>query len=205
MPIDRLKNGHRRFRRGFAEEREFYQELAEEGQRPQVLWIGCSDSRVVPEQIVGARPGDLFVIRNVANLVPPAGTGDGTVGAVIEYGVLHLEVAHIVVCGHTDCGGIRALAGSIDAERAPHIAQWLVQAHPTWQETAYADLPPEERHLEAVRRSALRQRANLETYPAVAGALKAGTLRIHVWLYDLATGGLLAGDGETGGWHPLDS
>lgn len=203
MPIERLKEGNRRFRQSFAQEQELHRALAEEGQQPQVLWIGCSDSRVVPEQIVGAQPGELFVVRNIANLVPPAGSGASTVGAVIEYGVLHLQVGHIVVCGHTDCGGIRALAASADPAREPHIAQWLAQARPIWEETASQNLPPEERHLEVVRRSALRQRTNLASYPAVATALESGALRIHVWLYDLRSGGLLAHDDDTGEWRPL--
>jgi carbonic anhydrase len=106
MPIDKLLAGHRHFKKKFAAEQEVFVGLAEEGQHPKVLWIGCSDSRVIPEQITSAEPGELFVIRSVANLVPPAGIGPA-VGAVIEYAVLHLRVPHIVVCGHTECGGIK--------------------------------------------------------------------------------------------------
>ncbi|MBD3236581.1 MAG: carbonic anhydrase, partial [Candidatus Eisenbacteria bacterium] len=135
MPIRRLIDGNRGFRERFAQEQEFYLALARDGQRPRVLWIGCSDSRVVPEQITGARAGELFVVRNVANIVPPAKSACSGAGAVIEYGVLHLQVNHIIVCGHTDCGGIRALATGIDAGREPHIAEWLAQVRPIWEAT----------------------------------------------------------------------
>ena len=100
MPTDKLLAGHSKFKSNFAAQRDVFVRLAEKDQE-QVLWIGCSDSRVIPEQITGAEAGELFVVRNVANVVPPFGTASDATGAAIEYAVLHLRVPHIVVCGHT--------------------------------------------------------------------------------------------------------
>ena len=104
---------------------ELYRRLADEGQAPKVLFIGCSDSRVPPEVIVDAGPGVLFVTRNIANVVPPYGSGETAVGAVVEYAVRHLHIQQIILCGHTDCGGIKALDAQPNWDREPHIARWL--------------------------------------------------------------------------------
>ena len=109
MPTEKLLSGHRRFREKFESEHDVFERLAEEGQDPKVLWVGCCDSRVIPELITGADPGELFDVRNIANIVPPAPTIACATGAAIEYAVLHLGVSHIVICGHTECGGIKAL------------------------------------------------------------------------------------------------
>ncbi|MBI4721161.1 MAG: hypothetical protein HY770_08095 [Chitinivibrionia bacterium] len=130
MPTDKLLFGHRQFKKKFEAEREVFVQLAREGQDPKVLWIGCSDSRVIPDQIAGTDPGDLFTIRNIANIVPFSGMPGNAVGAVIEFAVLRLKVPHIVVCGHTECGGIKALRSGVDASREPHIAAWLELARP---------------------------------------------------------------------------
>lgn len=191
MPINKLLSGHRAFREAFAARREAFVRLAEEGQSPKVLWIGCSDSRVIPEQISGAEAGDLFVVRNVANVVPPAGADDA-IGAVIEYAVLHLRVAHIVICGHTECGGIKALGGHVDAGREPHIARWLELARPARDEVEASGVAEEARYLETIKRNVLLQRENLLTYDCVRQGEQAGGLTIHCWLYDLHSGALLA-------------
>lgn len=191
MPINKLLSGHRTFKEVFAAQREAFVRLAEEGQSPKVLWIGCSDSRVIPEQIGGAEAGDLFVVRNIANVVPPAGADDA-IGAAIEYAVLHLRVQHIVVCGHTECGGIKALGGHVDPGREPHIARWLELARPARDEVEASGIAEEARYLETIKRNVLLQRENLLTYDCVREGEKAGRLAIHCWLYDLHTGTLLA-------------
>lgn len=202
MPIDKLLAGHRHFKQKFAAEQEEYVRLAEAGQQPQVLWIGCSDSRVIPEQITGAEPGELFVIRNVANLVPPAGIGPA-VGAAIEYAVLHLRVRHIVVCGHTGCGGIKALESRIDTIREPHIARWVEVARPAHMQVKAAGLPEEDRYLATIKANVLLQRDNLDTYRCVREAVLAGDLATHAWLYDLHSGHLLAYNDEAEAWKVL--
>lgn len=203
MPDDKLLTGHRRFKERFEDERAVFVKLAEEGQKPKVFWIGCSDSRVIPEQITGAEPGELFVVRNVANVVPPFGTGDMAVGAAIEYAVLHLKIAHIVVCGHSQCGGIEALEGPINLAREPHVARWIEWARPAQTQVEASGAPQETRRLETTKANVLLQRENLRTYDCVREAAQAGQLALHAWLYDLHDGDLLAYDDGSGEWGAL--
>lgn len=192
--MDKLVAGYRRFRGEFPAHGE-WQRLAVEGQHPQVLWIGCSDSRAAPELLLGAAPGELFVVRNVANIVPPHGCAEHDAGAAIEYAVGHLQVRHAIVCGHSECGGIAAARGHVDAEHDPHVAHWLEWARPACEEAAG--------YLEAIRANVLLQRQHLRTYPCVQRAESAGRLTLHAWLYDLHTGGLTAYDDATGAWVAL--
>ena len=203
MPTDKLLTGHRRFKERFKDDRETFVRLAKEGQEPKVLWIGCSDSRVIPEQITGAESGQLFVMRNVANVVPPFGTGAMAVGAVIEYAILHLHVPHVVICGHTQCGGIKALEGHIDLAREPHIARWVELARPARTQVEASGIPEEARYLETIKANVLLQLENLRTYDCVREAIRADQLTLHGWLYDLHTGDLLAYDDESGQWCAL--
>jgi carbonic anhydrase len=173
---------------------EFFESNAElfaalsQGQFPDALFIGCSDSRVVPEQLVGANPGDLFVLRDIANVVPPFGSAGDAVGAVIEYAVLHLRVKHIVICGHTDCGGIKALDGHVDQANEPHIARWLELARPAQTQIDAQGVDPEQRHRTIVEQNVLNQLVNLQTYDCVRRALEADELELHGWVYDLLSG-----------------
>jgi len=195
-----LIEGHCRFREKFDSEHEVFERLAEEGQNPKVLWIGCSDSRVVPELITGADPGELFDVRNVANIVPPAPTIACATGAAIEYAVMHLEVSHIVVCGHTECGGIKALEAPPSAKTEPHIASWLELARPARDRILNSDVPEEDRYLETIKTNVLMQSDNLRTYPCVADRERSGEISIHQWLYDLHTGSILAFDTSSAQW-----
>lgn len=190
----KFREGHRKFKERFAAAREEFERLARDGQKPTALWIGCSDSRVIPEMITEAGPGELFVMRNVANIVPACGApGSDQAGAVIEYAVLGLKVTHVAICGHTACGGIRALAKGVDAGSSPHLARWLELARP-------AALPGGEGldpawELASVKANTLLQRANLMTYPCVAERAAAGLLAVRAGVYDTFTGDLLvAGD-----------
>ncbi|MDO9528488.1 MAG: carbonic anhydrase [Syntrophales bacterium] len=203
MPIDKVLSGYHRFKEKFAAEQDVFVRLAEEGQNPKVLWIGCSDSRIIPEQITGAEAGELFVMRNIANVVPPFGTTGDAVGAVIEYAVLHLGVPHIVICGHTECGGIKALDEDIDMAREPHIARWLELARPARARLETSEIPEEERHLEMIKANVLLQIENLQTYSCVREAASNGKLIIHGWLYDLHAGNLIAYDYHSEEWKPL--
>lgn len=182
--------GFRRFRQQFSADKAFYQKLAEH-QEPNLLWIGCSDSRVVPDIITSAEPGTLFVVRNIANLVPRADSGDTSVGAAIEYAVLHLGIDDIVVCGHTGCGGVKALEKRAQLE--PNLRQWVGHAHVG--HASNAD--------EAVKANILTQRDNLLTYDFVRARVEQRSLALHAWLYDMAEGDLLAHDPETGAWRTL--
>ena len=191
VPTKELLSGYQQFREKFESEHEVFERLAEEGQNPKVLWIGCSDSRVVPELITGADPGELFDVRNIANIVPPAPTIACATGAAIEYAVIHLHVTHIVVCGHTECGGIAALESPPPAETEPHINSWLELAQPARERVLARGVAAEDTYLETIKTNILMQCENLRTYPCVAEHEESGALSIHPWLYELHTGEIL--------------
>lgn len=201
MTLNDLLAGHQRFQDHFTAQRTFYATLAEV-QSPFALWIGCVDSRVVPEQITGAAPGDLLVVRNVANIVPPEGTGNDAVGSAIEFAVGTLRVPHAIICGHTECGGIAALGQSLSQSSEPHLARWVEWARPAASAMSVA-ASEEARYLETVRANILLQRQNLLTYRPVREAAAAGTLKVHAWLYDLHEGRLWAHDQGADAWRPL--
>jgi len=195
--------GYERFRQQFERDRAFYKSLAGNKQKPRLLWIGCSDSRVVPAQITSADPGELFEIRNIANTVPPYGAADDSVGAAVEYAVLHLGIDDIVVCGHTGCGGIAALAGGDPPQEEVHLYRWIDYTRPAHKLIAAARVPEPERLTETVKAHVQFQLDNLQTYPCVRDGLAAGRVGIHGWLYDMENGTLSAYDPQTGEWRDL--
>jgi carbonic anhydrase len=203
MPTEKVLAGARRSRQVFEDNRALYEALATQGQSPKVMFVGCSDSRVVPELITGTEPGDLFVVRNVANIVPPFGVGEAGPGAAVEYAVLHLGVEHLVVCGHTDCGGIKALDHPADWSREPHIARWIENARPAQTQVQAGGLPPEERHLATVRENVLLQLEHLRSYDAVRDAERSGKLALHGWVYTLESGALERFVPESRSWQEL--
>ena len=158
---------------------------------------------MVPELITGADPGELFDVRNIANVVPPAASAACATGAAVEYAVIHLEVSHIVVCGHTECGGIKALEKPPDPDRQPHIASWLELARPARDRVLNSDIPEADCYLETIKINVLMQCENLRTYPCVAERERSGGLSIHPWLYDLRTGRILAFDEGAAQWDPV--
>jgi len=198
--------GNRKFLREYAaDERDFLARLASEGQSPDALYIGCSDSRVVPELLTNSSPGELFVLRNVANLVPVFNDPDSSVGAAIEYAVVHLHVPHIIVCGHYGCGGVKAALDGLDKERGlPSLFEWLSEVRAAAENVDPA-LDPAVRWRRAVEESVVFQLGNLPSYPAVASALAAGKLRMHGWVYDLHTGSLSVYDVNTHAFVPASS
>ncbi|WP_406388403.1 carbonic anhydrase [Streptomyces sp. NBC_00211] len=149
--------------------------------RPHTLFVGCSDARVVPELITQREPGELFVIRTAGNLVP-AHTADGSdgVAASIEYALAVLGVRDIVVCGHSACGAMTALAAGQDLAELPAVARWLRHAAPVGAPQAEVEA--------LIRENVAVQLAHLATHPAVARALAAGAVTLHGWVYDIPTG-----------------
>jgi carbonic anhydrase len=178
----------------YREHRELFARLIEEGQSPQTLFISCDDSRVIPEAIMGARPGDLFVLRNVGNLIPPFGRGERAVGATLEYAVEYLKVEHVIVCGHTDCGAIKALDLRLHLLEEPNLALWIEYARPAQTQVDARGVQPDERHLAIVKQNVLLQLDNLRTYDCVREAERADELTLHGWVYDLSTGRILYWD-----------
>ena len=205
-PIGRLIEGIETFRtQVFPEHKERFSQLAK-GQDPRVLFITCADSRVVPEMITQTEPGELFVCRNIGNIVPGYGEMMGGVSAVIEFAVVGLEVSDIVVCGHSDCGAMKGLMNRDLLKRMPSVAAWL--RHADAAERIVCEAYPEgmdakDRHHALALENVVVQLANLRTHPSVAAALAKGALRLHGWFFEIETGALLAYDGASGRFRPL--
>ncbi|MGK7311047.1 MAG: carbonic anhydrase [Candidatus Longimicrobiales bacterium M2_2A_002] len=194
-----LIEGLQRFRsETFPRFRERYQRLVDEGQSPSTLFIGCADSRVVPDLLLDVGPGELFLVRNVGAFVPPFepdGAYHGT-AAGIEYAVLHLRVTDIVVCGHSHCGAVRALYDEPSAE-TPHITRWLELAREARFDDDGADGDPGQETLRrAEQRSIAIQVGRLMSYPFVRERVEEGTLSLHGWHYIIEDGQVLVLDVE---------
>jgi carbonic anhydrase len=185
-----LSDGLARFRRDvFPAKAGLFARLAT-AHHPTTLFIGCSDARVVPELITQSEPGELFVVRTAGNLVPAYASGPDGVAASIEYAVAVLHVSDIVVCGHSACGAMTALAEGHDLGAAPAVSGWLrhadaAQARAT---AAVPAAPGPARVAALVRANVSAQLQNLATHPSVARALAAGTLTLRGWVFDIATG-----------------
>ncbi len=194
-----LIEGLQRFKREtFPRYRDHYRQLVDEGQKPRTLFIGCADSRVVPDLLLDAGPGDLFLVRNVAALVPPH-EPDGAYHATaagIEFAVQSLQVTDIVVCGHSHCGGIRALYDPPNPD-TPHITRWLELAREARvDDDGEGDAPSEATLRRAEQRSVAMQVERLMTYPAVAKRVEEGSLSLHGWHYIIEDGEVLVLDVE---------
>lgn len=203
--LDDLIEGYRRFRtEDVARRPDFYQDLAQQGQAPEALIVGCSDSRVDPATILRADAGQLFVVRNVANLVPPwSPDGDyhGT-SAALEFGVHQLQVRHIIVLGHAGCGGAQALLHGADRGEMPteFIGPWLRIAAEMRDRLCANGRPTPQELEQALVRLSLK---NLMTFPWIAERVEQGKLSLHGWYYDIANGALMARDPATDRFVPL--
>lgn len=201
--MKRLLDGVRRYQRRIrARYSRRFATLADR-QAPLALFVTCADSRVVPNLIASADPGELFVVRNIANLVPPCEEAtDASVPAAIAYAVEVLEVADVVVCGHSSCGGMKALLGPPPAD--PHLARWLDHARPALEvlRTRGPLDPSRPVHDQLSQTSALRQLGHLATYPCVRDRLDRGAIRLHAWWFDIATGTALAYSPTAGRYVP---
>lgn len=189
-----LLSGHARFRSEyFAEEADFLRTLARDGQNPSALYIGCCDSRVVPELLTTSRPGELFVVRNIANVVPSFDHADASVGAAIEYSVAVLGVQHVIVCGHDLCGGVKAALDGVD-KLAGHASlhEWVKQIEPAANTAREIEKSADPKQLlrTAVEENVLESMDSLITYPAIAAALAAHKIALHGWVFDIDAGTL---------------
>ncbi|WP_221360724.1 carbonic anhydrase [Streptomyces beigongshangae] len=188
----------RSFRKQSADRPEEFARLAE-GQSPQVLFITCSDSRVVPALITGARPGELFELRTAGNIVPPHTSAHPTSeAATVEYAVDVLGVPDIVVCGHSHCGAVGALVRDDDLTAVPAVRDWL--AHSTPRPAGAVEDPTV---TEAVQNHVLTQLLRLRSYPCVERRLTDGRLRLHGWFYEVHTGAVLAHDVRSDSFEAL--
>jgi len=184
----------------FRSQRELFERLAR-GQHPDALLITCSDSRVDPGLIMQTEPGDLFILRNAGNIVPPHGPAVGSEQATIEFAIVGLGIKDIIVCGHSHCGAIEALL-SIDKVRdsMPCMHAWLNHAETTRQivRHKYAELSSTQLLNVAIQENVLIQLENLRTHPAVAAALATDALKLHGWIYKFETGQVFAYDPLSG-------
>lgn len=194
--MKQLLEGHATFRREYAAgAAPFLQKLASEHQSPGALYVGCSDSRVVPELLTSSAPGDLFVVRNIANAVPPLDDADASVGAALDYALEVLHVEHVVVCGHYGCGGVKAiLDGHKKLKSLPSLFEWLDHLAPSILAARLEQVDPEEQWRAAVEANVVQQLVNLTTFPAVRKRLEMGSLWLHGWVYDLHSGGVTVYD-----------
>jgi carbonic anhydrase len=188
---DRLHAGIRRFRNEiFRENRERYETAAKEPQRPHTLIITCADSRVDPEALTQSGPGDIFVTRNIGNVVPAYGEMLGGVSAVIEYAVLALNVRQIVICGHSDCGAMKGLLKKQSVESMPTVKRWLQNAEAALSIVRAKNPEADDYGLlpELIKENVLLQLNHLRTHPSVAGRAAEGKLELYGWVYEIGTG-----------------
>lgn len=206
-PIDKLLDGYKRFRdQYFHDAPELFAQLSL-GQRPAVAVIACCDSRVDPAIIMDCEPGDLFIIRNVANLVPPYepdGQHHGT-SAALEFAVCNLKVQHIIVLGHAQCGGIQALLSADHS--GDFIESWMSIAEGARRATLAdpALTTPQAQALHCEQAAIRASLANLETFPWIRERVQAQSLRLHGWYFDIESGALLSYEAGRAAFAPLPS
>jgi carbonic anhydrase len=208
--MQQLIAGVHKFRNDeFGNYRKLFRKLSQEGQNPHTLFITCSDSRVLAELITQSKPGDLFVVKNIGNIVPPSNVAGDTnsTAAAIEFAVENLRVSDIVICGHSQCGAISALLGQPHVgDSMPHLRDWLNLAAPVLE-----TLKNEYRHLHdhearctaAAEENVLYGLDNLHSYPCVQDRLADGRLQLHGWFFKIATAEMFIYDPETRQFAPL--
>ena len=196
--MEKLVEGFKKFQAEvFRHKRELFSRLSE-SQIPRALFITCSDSRIDPTLLTQTEPGELFILRNAGNIVPSYGVTMGGSTATIEYAVAMLGVKHVIVCGHTDCGVMRALLHPESVEDLPAVKSWMIQAETTRRivRENYADLKGEELLVTTIQENVRIQLDHLRTHPAVAVRLRRGTLTLHGWVNSIPTGDIWAYDAD---------
>jgi len=188
----------------FSRRRELFDKLAQ-GQSPEALFVTCSDSRIDPSLILGADPGDIFVLRNAGAIVPPYDVGETSVNSAVEFAIEGLNVPHIVCCGHTGCAAIGGMLLPDRLASLPAMAAFVARANTPFDEKTREEAAAQNgAPLTAVQRHVATQVANLQTHPAVTKALSFGRLQVHGWIYHLETGDVTVLDQTSGGFLTLD-
>ena len=191
-------------RRVFGSKQAQFERLAG-GQKPLALFITCSDSRVMPDLLAQTEPGELFVLRNAGNLVPPYGPVGGAEAATVEYAIAQLKVRDVILCGHSRCGAMHGLLEPAGLAKLPSVAGWLEHAKAILPEVQAAGDVSEDRKLElAIERNVLLQLEHLKTHPAVKTAMEARTLRLHGWVYHFEKGKVDFYDPLSGKFLPVE-
>jgi carbonic anhydrase len=204
--MDHIIDGVLRFQREVHANREaLFHDLAL-GQSPEAMFIGCADSRIVPEMLTQQGPGSLFVVRNAGNIVPPHSREPGGVTASIEYAVAVLGIPDIVICGHSGCGAMTAiLRGGEQLEKLPAVAHWLHYSDAARDAVAaqHAHASDEEKLSALIRENVLEQLDHLLTHTVVAEGIRRKQLRLHGWVYDIASGAVETYDARVRKFVPI--
>jgi carbonic anhydrase len=202
--MEKLVAGVRTFQQNvFPRYRELFSRLAS-GQSPDALVITCSDSRVDPNLLTQAEPGQLFELRNAGNIVPPYGDFIGGVTATIEFAVVALKIPNIIICGHSGCGAMAELLDPKMSEAMPNVTRWLGHAAAVREALAAGGALDGPNMLEkAVEANVLLQLDNLRTHPSVADAIANNRIKLHGWVYDIASGGVQSYDQQWKQFAPL--
>jgi carbonic anhydrase len=204
--MKQLIEGIKKFRSDvFPEHSGLFSKLAA-GQTPQALFITCADSRIVPDLITQTKPGDLFICRTVGNLIPPHGQGDGSVASAIEYAVTALKVSNVIICGHSDCGAMKALLHPEATENLPQTRSWLRYGEAAREVVRSSGLAmTDSEQLSAlVEENVVTQLEHLKTHPSVAARLARGNLQLYGLVYSIQNGEITSYDSVTDRFVPVD-
>ena len=203
--MQKLIRGLHRFQaEDFRSRQNLFEQLAK-GQSPETLFITCSDSRIDPNLLTRSQPGELFILRNAGNIVPPHGAANGGEAATIEFAVAALGVKDIILCGHSHCGAMQGLMQPEQVASLPAVASWLAHAETTRRIVTenYNDLSEEALLTATVEENVLVQLEHLRTLPSVASRLVRANLHLHGWVYKIETGDVFAFDPESGQFLPI--
>ena len=205
--MQKLLDGYKKFQIEVFPKRAGLFKSLESGQKPSTLFLTCSDSRIVPDMILQSDPGELFISRNAGNIVPPYGEVNGGVTATIEYAVLALGVQNIVVCGHSDCGAMKAVLSGKHHPEMPTVDKWLQHSASAMQMVPPVGdnniTTPKDRLRTLTRANVLTQLQHLQTHPSVAYATSRGKLKLFGWVYEIHTGSIETYDAASGRFHAL--
>ena len=187
--MEKILDGLKKFQQDiYPLHQERFAELAN-SQHPDVLFITCSDSRIDPNLITQSNPGELFICRNAGNIVPPHSNETGGMTASIEYAVSVLKVRHIIICGHSNCGAMKAAMAPDAVESLPHVKVWIDHARAAKESVEHKHGCVHDEHLpEVTKQNIVLQLQHLKTHPAVFSRLSSGDLQIHGWVYDIKSG-----------------
>lgn len=177
----------------FGTQRDLFERLVK-GQQPECLFITCSDSRIDPNLLTQTGPGELFIMRNAGNIIPPYGTIQSGEGATVEFAIKGLGVREIILCGHTHCGAMKGLLAFDQLDTMPNVKAWLGYAQATRQimKEKYGDVTGEQLVNDTIKENVLVQLDNLRTHPTVAAAVATGRVKLHGWVYRIETGDIFA-------------
>lgn len=208
--LEQLKSGVRRFHSEvYSQNTELFEQAVSEPQRPHTLFITCADSRIDPNAITSTGPGEVFVTRNIGNMVPAYGEMLGGVSAVIEYAVAALGVRHVAICGHTDCGAMKALLDPASTDKMLSVRNWLTNATTALAVANTLHEHEIEAHHERplidvlTEQNVLLQIQHLKTHPSVATAMTLGHLTVSGWIYDIANGNVRIAENNDLNFTPL--